>query len=122
MGFKRGFFAPLTFLSLFFLCQNAAGETQNIEVVREFLERTPLSAAEQTDILEAVRSVSPRREWVLSGDGKTYSLVLLPVQKDERPDIQTKLEEMARTRANLRAHHLLYLRACGAGRKTRYMN
>jgi tetratricopeptide (TPR) repeat protein len=130
MRFKQRPFAPLTVLAIVFtlalLCQRAAGETKNIDTVREFLERTPLSASELADILEAVRSASPgsaspRREWVLSGDGKVYSLVLLSVQKDERAVLQTRLEEIARAKASLRAHHLLYLRAwSGTERKTRY--
>ncbi|MDR2137403.1 MAG: tetratricopeptide repeat protein [Synergistaceae bacterium] len=131
MRFKRSSFAPLTFLAVFLLsqtCQKAEGEAGNVETVKEFLERTPLSAAEQRDILETIRSKTDpgtpsRREWVLSGDGKVYSLVLVPVQKDRRATLQARLEEMASTKANLRAHHLLYLRAwSGARRKTRYAN
>jgi tetratricopeptide (TPR) repeat protein len=122
MRFKRRSFAPLTFLAVVLLCQRATSEAKDIEILKEFLERTPLSAAERTDILEAARSASPRREWVLSGGGEIYSLALLPVQKDERANVQARLEEVARTKASLRAHHLLYLCACGAGRKMRYTN
>jgi tetratricopeptide (TPR) repeat protein len=126
MRYKRGSFALLTSLALFFLCQilcqKAGGEANNVEIVGEFIEQTPLSTVEQTDILAAIQSAPSQTEWVLSGDGKTYSLVLLPVQKDGRANVQARLEEVARTKASLRAHRLLYLRACGAGRKARYAN
>jgi tetratricopeptide (TPR) repeat protein len=123
MPFRRSLSAPLTLLAVFFLCREAAGEAQNVAIVKEFLRRTPLSAAEQREIAEAIRSVSPRTEWVLSDGGTVCSIVLIPVQKDKRAALQLRLEEMARTKASLRAHHLLYLRAwSGAGRKARYAN
>ncbi|MDR1979724.1 MAG: hypothetical protein LBQ42_13395 [Synergistaceae bacterium] len=99
------------------------------DIVGEFLPRTPLSATERADILEAIRSASspaePSRgrsktEWLITGDGKIYSLVLLPVQKDARAGLQVRLEEAARTRASLRAHYLLYLKAMPTDRKRRY--
>jgi tetratricopeptide (TPR) repeat protein len=96
--------------------------------VEEFLKQTTLSDTEQTDIVKAIQSQASqtepsRTEWVLSGGGEVYSLVLVPVQKDKRADIQTKLEEVARAKAGLRAHYLLYLRAWSqSGRKTRYAN
>ena len=101
--------------------------------VEEFLKQTTLSDTEQTDIVKAIQSQASqtepsqtepsRMEWVLSGGGEVYSLVLVPVQKDRRADIQTKLEEVARIKAGLRAHYLLYLRAWSrSGRKTRYAN
>ncbi|MDR2176338.1 MAG: tetratricopeptide repeat protein [Synergistaceae bacterium] len=59
----------------------------------------------------------------MSGGGKVYSLVLFPVPEDRHGTLQARLEETARAKASLRAHHLLYLRAwLGAGRKARYAN
>ena len=95
---------------------------EHVDRVEEFLKRTPLSTSEQLDILEGIKTVSPRTQWLMSGNGQVYSLVLLPVQRDMRSNVQTKLEEMARAQANLRAHHLLYLRAVPPERKVRYAN
>ncbi|MDR2180769.1 MAG: hypothetical protein LBP21_10705 [Synergistaceae bacterium] len=128
MIFKRNSFALLASFAAFLLCQRAGGETKNVEILEELLGQTPLSAAEQKNILDAICTKNARQspsqtEWVLSGDGKVYALVLLPVPQDQRATLQVRLEEMARTNASLRAHRLLYLRAwSGVGRKTRYGN
>lgn len=94
-------------------------------VIGEFLSRTPLSASEQSDILETVKSKkseakSSQKEWVLTGGRVVYALVLRPVQRDKRADIQVKIEEATRRAANLRAHYLLYLHAMSVHRKARY--
>ncbi|MDR1979813.1 MAG: hypothetical protein LBQ42_13840 [Synergistaceae bacterium] len=128
MGFRRLFFILWASLAAFTLLQGTA-EANNVDVLEEFLKRTPLSAAERTDILKAVQAIrsSPSETepaqtgWVLSGGGDVYGLALVPVQKDERANVQAKLEEMGRAKANLRARYLLYLRAWSqSSRKTRY--
>ena len=97
-------------------------DTEHAERVERFLERTTLSASEKSDVLEGIKTVSQRTEWLMYGDGLVYSLVLRPVQKDTRPNVQARLEEIARAQANLRANYLLYLRAMPQARRARYAN
>jgi tetratricopeptide (TPR) repeat protein len=126
MIYKRSIFLALAFAA-FFAFPGAAKCAEHAERVRDFLIRTPLSAGEQSDILEGIKAASTRTEpsrteWLMHGDGQIYSIVLRPAQKDARSNVQVKLEEMARNQANLRAHYLLYLRAMPRSRKARYSN
>ncbi|MDR2523228.1 MAG: hypothetical protein LBC93_05960 [Synergistaceae bacterium] len=117
------FFFALVFFLLFFsilVFPWVAWGADNAGIVREFLGQVPLSDKERSDILQAVRTASSRTEWLLSGEGQVYSLALRPVLRDKRPDVQVKLEEMARHQAGLRARYLLYLRAAPEKRRSRY--
>ena len=123
MVFKR--VTALLFIVLFSLTGTAKGADYT-GTVGEFLKRTTLSERERTEVMEALKAAPPgtrsRTEWLLSGDGEIYSLALRRVQKDNRPSVQVRLEEVARTQANLRAHYLIYLRAIPQTRKARYAN
>jgi tetratricopeptide (TPR) repeat protein len=91
-----------------------------VGVAGAFIRNAPLSPEEQKDVLEGIKSYPNQREWVMSGDGNVYSIVLRPIQKDSRQNVQTKLEDMAKNAAALRVKYLLYLRAVSPNRKGAY--
>jgi hypothetical protein len=95
---------------------------ENVAAVGEFLKKSPLSDAEQRVVLDAVKSFPNQNEWVMSGDGNVYSMVLRPVQQDSRENVRVKLEEAARNAAALRVRYLLYLRASPPARRSAYKN
>ena len=102
-----------------------AGDADNLGidgVAAEFLRHSLVPSAEQAFILDMINSAPFDTEWTAVQDGKVYYVVLRPVQKSERPEIQARLEEMARNAANLRAYVLPFLNAMSSERKARYVD
>ncbi|MCL2009992.1 MAG: hypothetical protein FWG71_05530 [Synergistaceae bacterium] len=120
MGYKQNILTVVLASAAFLLFSGAAGAFEHAGRIGKFLERTPLSAKEQSDVLEGIKKTPSAAEWLLSGEGAVYSVVLRPVRQDSRAGVQVRLEEMARGQASLRARYLLYLRAMPQPRKARY--
>jgi hypothetical protein len=113
--------APL----LFFCGASSGAEAPNEKgeiaaVVGEFLIGAPLAEPQRRAVLAAVAEYPNQTEWVMSGDGNVYSLALRPIQKDPRPNVRAKLEELASNSAALRAKYWLYLRAAPNAKKSAY--
>ncbi|MDR1508933.1 MAG: hypothetical protein LBS53_04785 [Synergistaceae bacterium] len=114
--------AAAVFFALFAAAAFASGEPENVAVIAEFLKASPLSEAEQRGVLDAVKSFPKQNEWVMFGDGNVYSMVLRPISRDSRKNVQVKLEELARNAAALRVRYLLYLKASPPERRSAYKN
>jgi hypothetical protein len=102
--------------------ENAGGANNagSVDIVKGFLQRTPLSPDEQSVILAAVQSSSSDAEWLAAKDGARYILALRPIQKSNSSGVRARFEDMARNAARLRAYSLLYLSAMPESRKARY--
>jgi hypothetical protein len=119
-------FLSLSLAALCLLCAGGRGESASaaappadaLSAAREFLADAPLSDAERRAVASGIEPYPNQAEWVLSGNGSVYAIVLRPVPSGSGS--RAKLEEFARRAAAIKAKHLLYLRAASGGRKWPY--
>jgi tetratricopeptide (TPR) repeat protein len=120
MSCSRFAVVALVFLLVSSAGYSAEGADNIVAAAGEFLKRAPLSETERRDILDGISSFPERTDWILSGDGRVYSIAMRRVQKDSRENVQNKLGDMSKNIVSLRARSLLYLRAAPLSKKSAY--